>query len=285
MTPDRRGDTRLRARPGHRGELDRRQGQGVHHDRRARARPPRRPPPTTPSRPTSAACAGHRLLVPLLGRAAPDSPAGRTRTAPAADAAVTGLRFGVVSCANWEAGYFSAYRHLAARERPGRLAAPRRLHLRVRHRRVRHPRHRRTAARRPPHEIVTLADYRTRHGRYKTDPDLQALHATAPVVAIWDDHEFANDAWSGGAENHTEGAEGAWAARQAAAQAGLLRVDAGARPAIGRHHLPAAALRQARRPLPARPALLPRRSRSSVGERLRSTTRTVRSPAAPSSTG
>ncbi|NUO41754.1 MAG: alkaline phosphatase, partial [Streptomyces sp.] len=44
-----------------------------------------------------------------------DSPAARTRTAPAADAAVTGLRFGVVSCANWEAGYFASYRHLAAR--------------------------------------------------------------------------------------------------------------------------------------------------------------------------
>ena len=44
-----------------------------------------------------------------------DSPAARTRTAPAADAPVANLRFGVVSCANWEAGYFSAYRHLAAR--------------------------------------------------------------------------------------------------------------------------------------------------------------------------
>ncbi|CAM5551222.1 hypothetical protein SVIOM74S_02820 [Streptomyces violarus] len=37
-------------------------------------------------------------------------------------------------------------------------------------------------------------------------------------MAIWDDHEFANDAWSGGAENHTEGAEGTWSARQAAAK-------------------------------------------------------------------
>jgi alkaline phosphatase D len=36
------------------------------------------------------------------------SPAARTRTAPAEGAAVSGLRFGVVSCANWEAGYFSS---------------------------------------------------------------------------------------------------------------------------------------------------------------------------------
>ncbi|MFE5757009.1 alkaline phosphatase D family protein [Streptomyces massasporeus] len=146
-----------------------------------------------------------------------DSPAARTRTAPAADAAVPGLRFGVVSCANWEAGYFSPYRHLAAR---GDLDAW--LHLGdyiyeygtgeygTRDKVVR--------PHAPAHEIVTLADYRIRHARYKTDPDLQALHATAPVVAIWDDHEFANDAWSGGAENHTEGAEGAWSARQAAAK-------------------------------------------------------------------
>ncbi|MFF0888033.1 alkaline phosphatase D family protein [Streptomyces sp. NPDC003456] len=146
-----------------------------------------------------------------------DSPAARTRTAPAHDAAVTGLRFGVVSCANWEAGWFSPYRHLAAR---GDLDAW--LHLGdyiyeygtgeygTRGKVVR--------PHAPAHEIVTLADYRTRHARYKTDPDLQALHAAAPVVAIWDDHEFANDTWSGGAENHTEGAEGAWSARQAAAK-------------------------------------------------------------------
>jgi alkaline phosphatase D len=146
-----------------------------------------------------------------------DSPIARTRTAPAHDAAVTGLRFGVVSCANWEAGYFSPYRHLAAR---GDLDAW--LHLGdyiyeygtgeygTRGKVVR--------PHAPAHEIVTLADYRTRHARYKTDPDLQALHATAPVVAIWDDHEFANDAFAGGAENHTEGAEGTWSARQAAAK-------------------------------------------------------------------
>ncbi|GAA3067650.1 hypothetical protein GCM10020000_60020 [Streptomyces olivoverticillatus] len=49
------------------------------------------------------------------GNDAVHSPTGRTRTAPAHDAATAGLRFGVVSCANWESGWFSAYRHLAAR--------------------------------------------------------------------------------------------------------------------------------------------------------------------------
>ncbi|MEU0024063.1 alkaline phosphatase D family protein [Streptomyces sp. NPDC006335] len=146
-----------------------------------------------------------------------DSPAARTRTAPAADAAVANLRFGVVSCANWEAGYFSSYRHLAAR---GDLDAWLHLGDYIYEYGTGEYGTRDTVVRQhaPTHEILTLADYRIRHGKYKTDPDLQALHAVAPVVAIWDDHEFANDAWSGGAENHTEGAEGSWSARQAAAK-------------------------------------------------------------------
>ncbi|WP_330236620.1 alkaline phosphatase D family protein [Streptomyces sp. NBC_00566] len=146
-----------------------------------------------------------------------DSPVARTRTAPAADAAVTSLRFGVVSCANWEAGHFSAYRHLAAR---GDLDAW--LHLGDYIYEYGNGEYgtRGTVVRphSPAHEILTLADYRVRHATYKTDPDLQALHLAAPVVAIWDDHEFADNAWSGGAGNHTEGAEGAWAVRQAAAK-------------------------------------------------------------------
>ncbi|MET9329858.1 alkaline phosphatase D family protein [Streptomyces cellulosae] len=146
-----------------------------------------------------------------------DSPAARTRTAPAPDASVAGLRLGVVSCANWEAGHFAAYRHLAAR---GDLDAWLHLGDYIYEYGSGDYGTRGTVVRphSPAHEIVTLADYRVRHARYKTDPDLQALHATAPVVAMWDDHEFANDTWSGGAENHTEGTEGAWAARQAAAK-------------------------------------------------------------------
>ncbi|MFF8944953.1 alkaline phosphatase D family protein [Streptomyces sp. NPDC014864] len=146
-----------------------------------------------------------------------DSPVGRTRTAPAADAAVPGLRFGVVSCANWEAGYFAAYRHLAARND---LDAWLHLGDYIYEYKSGEYGTRGTVVRphSPANEILTLADYRTRHARYKTDPDLQALHHKAPVVAIWDDHEFADNAWSGGAVNHTEGAEGTWGARQAAAK-------------------------------------------------------------------
>ena len=145
------------------------------------------------------------------------SATGRTRTAPAAGAAVDRLRMGVVSCANWQAGYFSAYRYLADR---GDLDVV--LHLgdylyeyapgeyQARNVVVR------------PHdpavEMTTLSHYRRRHAQYKTDLDLQALHGAVPFVVTWDDHEFANDAWSGGAENHTEGAEGLWTARRAASR-------------------------------------------------------------------
>nr|WSX52340.1 alkaline phosphatase D family protein [Streptomyces sp. NBC_00974] len=145
------------------------------------------------------------------------SPVGRTRTAPAAETTTAGVRFGVVSCANWESGYFSAYRHLAARSDLDAV-----LHLGdyiYEYKTGGFPEAKYVVRQHEPaHEILTLADYRTRHGKYKTDPDLQALHHAHPVIAIWDDHEIANDAWSGGAENHDPATEGEFAARAAAAR-------------------------------------------------------------------
>ncbi|MFC4373603.1 alkaline phosphatase D family protein [Nocardia halotolerans] len=149
------------------------------------------------------------------------SPVGRTRTAAAPDSAVERLRLGLVSCANWEAGWFGAYRHLAARsdldaivhlgdylyeygrgEYVGRNGAVR--------------------AHDPAHDIVTLADYRIRHGQYKTDPDLMALHAALPFICTWDDHESADNSWRDGAENHDPATEGPWADRRAASAKAYL---------------------------------------------------------------
>ena len=62
----------------------------------------------------------------------------------------------------------------------------------------------------PGHECISLSDYRRRHAQYKTDPQLQAAHARAPWIVVWDDHETANDAWIGGAENHQPASEGDW---------------------------------------------------------------------------
>ncbi|MCW2814404.1 MAG: Alkaline phosphatase [Nocardioides sp.] len=128
---------------------------------------------------------------------------GRTRTAPAAGATPTNLRFGVVSCANWQAGFFAAYRGLARRDdlhavlhlgdylyeyAPGDYGLGQ-AEVDVR----RHV---------PAREIVSLADYRQRHAQYKTDPDLQDAHAKFPWIITWDDHEVTNDQYVTGAENH-----------------------------------------------------------------------------------
>jgi alkaline phosphatase D len=141
------------------------------------------------------------------------SPTGRTKTAASPTAENAGLRFGVVSCSNYEGGYFTAYRYLAEREDLDLV-----LHLgdyiyeyapggygpgpdidRVHE---------------PDHEIVSLADYRIRHALYKTDPDLQALHAHNPFITIWDDHEVANNTYKDGAENHQPEEEGDYIKRR-----------------------------------------------------------------------
>ncbi len=65
-------------------------------------------------------------------------------------------------------------------------------------------------------EIVTLKDYRRRYEQYRSDIDLQILHASAPWICVWDDHEVTNDTWREGAENHNEG-EGDFFERKAQA--------------------------------------------------------------------
>lgn len=144
------------------------------------------------------------------------SAVGRTRTAPATDAEVARLRMGLVSCSNWQAGYFASYRHLAAR---GDLDAVLHVGDYLYEYQVGGYGARGVTVR--PHdpvtEMISLADYRRRHAQYKTDPDLQALHAGQPWLITWDDHEYANDTWSDGAGNHQPN-EGSWAVRKAAAQ-------------------------------------------------------------------
>ena len=68
----------------------------------------------------------------------------------------------------------------------------------------------------PATECLTLSDYRTRHAQYKLDAQSQEMHRQHPMVAIWDDHETANNSWVGGAENH-QPEEGDWNARVTAA--------------------------------------------------------------------
>jgi alkaline phosphatase D len=71
----------------------------------------------------------------------------------------------------------------------------------------------------PDRELVSLADYRERHAQYKADPDSQAMHRQHAFIAVWDDHEFANDAWREGAQNHQPGEGDWWQRRESAARA------------------------------------------------------------------
>lgn len=147
------------------------------------------------------------------------SPVGRTRTLPRQG--VARVQLASVCCANYPAGYFNVYRAVAERDdldavvhlgdyiyefpngvfgdgtATGRLPDP-------------------------PGETVTLDEYRRRYAIYHTDPDLQAAHARHPFIAVWDDHELADNAWRGGATNHDPSTEGPWSTRRAAAYQAYL---------------------------------------------------------------
>ncbi len=124
---------------------------------------------------------------------------GRTKTAPKQTEQLT---LGVVSCSNYEAGFFNAYNALAKNEDIDVVlhlgdyiyeygvgtygdSSTGRFH-------------------RPVHEILSLEDYRTRYAQYRLDKDLRAAHQAHPFITIWDDHEIANDSYKDGAQNHQE---------------------------------------------------------------------------------
>lgn len=151
------------------------------------------------------------------------SSVGRTKTLP--DVGVEKLKLAVFSCSNYELGLFNAYGE-AAKIRDldavlhlgdyiyeygpglggyttpaaalGQVPKPRDARLE------------------PAEEIITLDQYRARHALYKTDRHLRKIHSENAFIQVWDDHEVANDAWTGGAENHQPDTEGAWQARKKA---------------------------------------------------------------------
>lgn len=144
------------------------------------------------------------------------SPTGRTRTLP--DGPTERFGLGIFSCSNLPFGWFNAYAHAAARDDLDLM-----VHLGdylYEYERGHYPDPGKALPGRlidPAGEILHLADYRLRYASYRADPDLQALHRRFPMVAMWDDHESANDSWQGGAENHQPATEGAWDVRKAAA--------------------------------------------------------------------
>ncbi len=139
------------------------------------------------------------------------SPVGRTRTA--ASGTLDRLRLALVSCSSYAHGYFHVYRDVAE---IADLDAV--VHLGDYIYEFQNFLYGNVRTYDPPEAVYTLAGYRRRHAYYKRDADVRALHQQHPMIAVWDDHEFANNTWMTGADNHSEEFEGAWAARKAAAQ-------------------------------------------------------------------
>jgi len=143
------------------------------------------------------------------------SPRGRTKT-NAVGASVDSLRFAIVSCANFEAGWFNVYASLLQRDDfDAVLSLGDYIYEYNTGGYSPNPAVNRQWS--PANEIVSIADYRMRYSSYRLDDDLQRLHQQYPFIIVYDDHEFTNDAWMNGAQNHTPGTEGLWSARKAMA--------------------------------------------------------------------
>lgn len=137
---------------------------------------------------------------------------GRTKTIATNP---TQLKFAVVSCSNYEWGYFNTYESIANivdldfvihlgdyiyEYGPGVYGdrSLNRPHL-------------------PAKELLTIQDYRSRYAQYRLDEQLQKVHQNAAFISVWDDHEIANDTYTEGAQNHQE-EDGDWNERKLAAQ-------------------------------------------------------------------
>ena len=118
------------------------------------------------------------------------SPVGHTRTAPAVNTRGGALAMSFVSCAQYEHGYFTAYRRLAQDEPDLILHLGDYFYEYKANDYVAPSGNVRDAA---GPETTDLAGYRQRHAQYKTDLDLQAAHAVAPWIPVWDDHEVDNN--------------------------------------------------------------------------------------------
>ncbi len=137
------------------------------------------------------------------------SATGRAVTAPAPGSAVSTLRFGFCSCANYEQGFFAAYRHLAEEAPDLVLFLGDYIYESVDPSPAAIRRHS------DGEKATTLAGYRNRYAQYRLDPDLQRLHTAAPCLVTWDDHEVENDYAADFSENLTP--QAAFRHRRAAA--------------------------------------------------------------------
>ena len=135
------------------------------------------------------------------------SPIGRTRTIPNADlpaSEVDRVRLAVVSCSNYGYGYFNGYADIA---KQADISAVLHLGDYIYEYPEGFYRDQSLIEERPidpKNEIISLEDYRRRYACYRTDIDLQECHRQHPFIAVWDDHEIADNSWKGGARFHTD---------------------------------------------------------------------------------
>ncbi len=138
---------------------------------------------------------------------------GRTKTTSVGD--LTDFRIAVVNCSNYSFGYFNAYDAVRVRNDVDMV-----IHLGDyiyedglrRGTSAIDTIHRRTF---PEYDAFDLVSYRQRYAWYRLDPSLRDLHQQFPMVVIWDDHEFANDAFADTSAYHNPATQGSWAIRKA----------------------------------------------------------------------
>ena len=135
------------------------------------------------------------------------SPVGRTRTLPAGE--VSSFSLGLVSCARFSVAPLTVYRAM------GQAEVDLVVHLGdyiYDDAGDKGPR-----SHDPPGELMQLEDYRKRLAQIRGDRDCQALHMRHPMAFVWDDHDFADNAWLGGAKEHDPDKHGEWSRRRDAA--------------------------------------------------------------------
>ena len=137
---------------------------------------------------------------------------GRTKTIPVAD--VTNFRAAVVACSSYPHGYYNVYDAISKRNDINAV-----IHLGdyiYEYGLNEYGSHKdRVPA--PENDIVSLSDYRTRYSQSHLDTMSQKVHQQYPFYLIWDDHEFADNSWRDGANNHDPSRQGDWSARKSAA--------------------------------------------------------------------
>ena len=144
---------------------------------------------------------------------------GRFKTLPAAGQHLEQLTLACISCQDFTSGRFNALRKLADANVDFVLHLGDYIYETVSDDTFqdRGPASRRLRLPDGIQRAQTLGHYRFLYRTYRSDPDLQLLHERFAVIAIWDDHEFANDGYGVHDTDGPDEADNADPARRSAA--------------------------------------------------------------------